>query len=185
MRVISGASKGHRLFAPKGSLIRPTLDRVKEAIFNIIGNEIRDINFLDLFAGTGSIGIEALSRGASTTVFVEQNSRNVSIIYRNLKSTGFDNDKAMVFRKNVFSALKSLDKRRFEYIFLDPPYNKDYVMKTVNSIADNQLLKMGGIVIAEHGKDEIIHESTDRIILTMQRAYGDTIISFFRLCNDM
>ena len=127
MRVISGSARGHKLKAPEGLTTRPTTDRIKESLFNIIAGDLYQCKFLDLFSGSGAMGIEALSRGADKAVFVDKDRKSISIINDNLKATRLDN-KAQVLNCDVSTAvskLKSLNEK-FDIIFMDPPYGKDY-----------------------------------------------------------
>jgi len=179
MRVISGKAKGHKLVAPKSARVRPALDQVKEAIFNILF-DVTDARVLDLFAGCGSIGIEALSRGASNATFVDDWGPAIDTIRKNLdhcKLTG----SAKVMKMPVAKAVKILDSKneKFDLIFVDPPYEKNLVDKTLKQLADSSLLHEDSIVVVEHHPKEPISEHKS-LALTDSRKYGQTHISFLR-----
>lgn len=155
MRVIAGIAKGHKLQAPEGIDIRPTTDRIKETLFNILSPDLMDCRFLDLFSGTGSIGIEALSRGAKTTVFVDQSMDSKKIIDYNLLHTKLY-EKAKIYTENVLCAVKRLGeiKEKFDIIFMDPPYNKDYVYETLTTINTSNIIDSKGYIVIEHETNE-------------------------------
>jgi len=169
------------LKAPRGLKVRPTSDRVKEALFNILGPLVEGSNFLDLFAGTGSIGIEALSRGAGKAVFVEKNSENINIIKENLNITGLGAG-ARVVCLSVEQALPLLGREGVKYglIFIDPPYHKDLVSSTLNGIAKDGLLKPGGMVVVESSNKDILPREAFFLRLFRQEKYGDTLLSFYQ-----
>ena len=151
MRVISGSAKGHKLTAPNGLDTRPTTDRIKETLFNIISPEIYGCNFLDLFSGSGGIGIEALSRGAKTAVFVDKSTKAVDAIKANLNHTKL-NEGAFVYCADVFEALKTLSLKGivFDIIFMDPPYSSEIYEKVLKSVVELSILNSEGFVVAEH-----------------------------------
>ena len=138
MRVISGKLKGKRLFTLKGLDLRPTSDRVKEAIFDILQNSIPGRKVLDLFAGTGAMGIEALSRGAKRAVFVEGSPQSLTVLYKNLEACRLQ-EQAEVLSREVQAGIKILSERgeTFDLIFLDPPYGKGLARKTLQALSGN------------------------------------------------
>lgn len=179
MRVTGGLFKGRRLAAPKSGRIRPALDQVKEAVFNILG-DISGVKVLDLFAGTGSIGIEALSRGAKECVFVDESREAISIIRENLRRLGIEQN-AIVFAKSASIAVRVLGRRgeQFDLIFIDPPYLKNLVNSTVEKIDEYKLLKQGGtIVIEHHPKEPVLKHKAFEI--SDRRKYGQTVVTFMR-----
>ncbi|MBE9546372.1 MAG: 16S rRNA (guanine(966)-N(2))-methyltransferase RsmD [Proteobacteria bacterium] len=180
MRIIGGKAKGRRIFVPKGR-IRPTSDMIKEALFNMLPSMEGKL-FLDLFAGTGNIGLEALSRGAAKTVFVEVNTLFIEAIKRNLNTCGFDSNYEIVSAP-VEKGLKLLGKRRdqFNIIFADPPYEKNLIKKTLHLLDGSDLISEDGIMIIQHSLREELEGDVGNFILTDRRRYGDTIISFFGL----
>ena len=149
MRVIAGTAKRLQLKTVEGMDTRPTTDRIKETLFNMISEYLADSYFLDLFSGSGAIGIEALSRGAAHASFVENNSKAVSCIRDNLTYTKFA-DRAMVYQTDVMHALEQLSgNRKFDYIFMDPPYNQLLEKKVLEYLSDSTLLSDDGLIIIE------------------------------------
>ena len=155
MRVISGSVGGLKLKAPEGLETRPTTDRIKESLFNIIAPEIYDTYFLDIFSGSGGIGIEALSRGASFAVFIDNSRKSADIIRSNLKAAKFE-EKAELLNTDAQRALKVLSEKnmRFDIIFMDPPYSKGLTEKTLSALEQYKLLKETGFIIAEQSREE-------------------------------
>lgn len=176
MRVIAGKAKGHSLTAPRGLDIRPTSDRAKEAIFNILGDTVREADVLDLYAGTGSLGIEALSRGGRLAVFVDHDQRALKSLDQNLKKTGLE-EQTQVFKADVIQVLKSLqkDKRQFDLIFLDPPYRIDLAVleRVLSSLGRFNLLTQRGKIVLEHSSRNDISIPKE-LELVDKRKYGDT-----------
>lgn len=149
MRVIAGTAKRTQLKTIEGMDTRPTTDRIKETLFNMLSPALYDASFLDLFAGSGGIGIEALSRGASEAVFVEMNPKAMNCIKENLKKTHLE-DKAVTLQTDVLSALKRLEgKYKFDYIFMDPPYNHEWERKVLEIVSDGKLISEDGVIIVE------------------------------------
>lgn len=181
MRVITGSARGHVLKAPKGENTRPTSDKVKESVFNIIGFIDEDSTVLDLFSGSGGIGIEFLSRGAKSCYFIDADASSIKIIKDNLEKTRLT-EKSSVYKNDVEKALKTLGRKHieFDYIFLDPPYNKECVTKTLENISTEQLLKQTGEIIIEHETRLELPEHCHDFIKTDYRKYGDTSISFYK-----
>lgn len=146
MRVISGTAKGRKLKEPGGHAIRPTTDMVKESVFNIIQFDIEGRRVLDLFAGTGQLGIEALSRGAASAVFVDESNEALQLVRENIRHMGFE-DRATVTKGDAVSFLKHGGK--YDIIFLDPPYDLRLIEKALGSIFEFDMLKDNGIIICE------------------------------------
>ncbi len=178
LRVVGGTSKGRRLKALKGLDIRPTSDKVKESIFNIIGDKIIDAIFLDLCAGAGGIGVEALSRGAKETVLVENNQRAVKLIKENLLLCNLEKDSKAVSNDAV-RFLEDSDKR-FDIIFFDPPYKSDLFEKAMAVFDRKELLNNNGILIIEHNSKTALPEETNSLILLKKYKYGDTTLSLYK-----
>ncbi|OGX61061.1 MAG: 16S rRNA (guanine(966)-N(2))-methyltransferase RsmD, partial [Paenibacillus sp. RIFOXYA1_FULL_44_5] len=151
MRVISGSVKGRTLKAVSGSQTRPTTDKVKEAIFSMIGPYFTDGAVLDLFAGTGGLGIEALSRGMERAIFVDKEGSSIQTIRANLQATGLD-ARAEIYRNDALRALKALEKRknRFDLVFLDPPYRLKIAEQLLELLLQYQLLQPNAIIVYEH-----------------------------------
>jgi 16S rRNA (guanine966-N2)-methyltransferase len=180
MRLTGGLDRGRRLFVPRGARTRPTAAKVREAIFNILGPPPGPV--LDLYAGTGALGIEALSRGAPLAVFVERDTAALGALRRNLRETGLE-DRANVMSGDVRAAVRRLgardDKPTFSWVFLDPPYIKD-TESVLGELSGSDLLSSCAVVIVEHDKR---HPSPDRVgclFITDHRQYGDTELSFYR-----
>lgn len=179
MRIIGGESRGRAIRLPGACRIRPTTDRVKEALFNILGS-IEGKSFLDLYAGCGNVGLEALSRGACTSVFVEKDPRLIETIRENLRSLGFV-ERAGVIAADVKEAIKSLKKRgeRFDLLFADPPYEEGFITNVVTYLDNAELLAVNGIIILQHSLREPLEQSvTETLSVSDQRRYGDTLLSF-------
>ncbi|MDD3580369.1 MAG: 16S rRNA (guanine(966)-N(2))-methyltransferase RsmD [Desulfobacca sp.] len=179
MRIIAGRFRGRRLAGVRGRM-RPTADRVREAIFNILGPGLEEVRVLDLFAGTGALGIEALSRGARQAVFVEHDSTALQVLRKNLASCGLG-AATQVLPLPVPRALKQLavQAQRFELIFLDPPYGKGLAAQSLELLAQRPLLRAGGRVVVEHGVHDLVPEHRGSLIQVDQRRYGDTRVSFY------
>lgn len=173
MRVISGSARGRKLATLEGLDTRPTTDRVKESLFNIILKNIFDADVLDLFAGSGSLGIEALSRGASHCVFVEQNKNAFNILKKNVNNLGFEG-KSKLYQEDAFSALKKLDKNnnKFDVVFLDPPYGKGYIDKTIKEIDKLDLTKENTIIISELDNIDDLTEVIGNFEVYRTKKYG-------------
>lgn len=176
MRVISGSARGKKLIAPEGENTRPTTDRVKESIFNIIQRYIPCRAVLDAFAGSGALGIEALSRGTETCTFIETSPEALSILRKNVDGARVS-DKCEIIRKDIFDFLNSTNKK-FDIIFLDPPYNKGFLSPVFKIIKEKNLLTENGIILTE---TEVGGEETEFIgFECIKKAkYGRTQVSVF------
>ena len=179
MRIISGTSKGKKLRSLRGQAIRPTSDRVKESIFNILGQEVDGKYILDLFAGTGNLGIEALSRGATRTVFVEKERSAIDLIKKNLSHCGFE-DRVHIMTGEVERAIRLLHRKGevFDFIFMDPPYRRGLVQKTLGILQTEPLHHEDSILVIEHDRREPLSESMEEWVLLRKRRFGDTVVSF-------
>jgi len=179
MRIISGTSRGRRLVAPKNQSLRPTSDRVKESIFNILGEGVEGKMVLDLFAGTGNLGIEALSRGAKRTLFVEKERQALLIIQRNLLQCGVER-RSEIIPKDVNIAIGILRERgeSFDVILMDPPYQKGLIQKTLTKLSSYRIFHEDSILVIEHDRREPLPETVEGWDLIRQRKIGDTLISF-------
>lgn len=177
MRVISGKAKGHKLTVPAGNDIRPTTDRLKETLFNIIAFELEDCTFLDLFSGTGSIGIEALSRGAAKAFFIDSSKEAQECIRNNLIHTKLM-DQAAIIGADVQEIMPSLEEK-FDIIFMDPPYKKEIHEKVIHSILKQDLLSKEGMIIVERGTQyDAAH--VGQLEIWKQREYKTTAFDFYR-----
>lgn len=182
MRVVSGELKGRILKAVPGTTTRPTTDKVKESLFNMIGPYFTGGNGLDLFAGSGGLGIEALSRGLEKVIFVDREGKAVHIVNENLKSCGLE-EKAEVYRNDATRALKAIRKRglSFNYIFLDPPYKKQQLVKLLEMIESEQLIHDDGLVVCEHASDIQLPGSIGRLTQARNEKYGMIGITLYKL----
>jgi 16S rRNA (guanine966-N2)-methyltransferase len=180
MRLTGGLDRGRKLRAPRGATTRPTGAKVREAIFNILG-PAPDSAVLDIFAGTGALGIEALSRGAHSAYFVERDGRALQALHRNLKELGLVS-RARVVGTEAHAALRQLSAEgvRFGWVFIDPPYAAGVVTSVLEVLSGGNLLASGGIIIVEHDKRNVPPDSVGSIHLTDRRFYGDTGVSFYR-----
>ncbi len=182
MRVISGEKKGHKLKSPKGLDVRPTEDRIKESLFNIIGNIHEQAIILDLFAGSGSIGIEFLSRGAEKCFFVDISSTSLSAVKDNLNSTGLDK-KAVIIKKDAKIAIIGFrkDDIKFDYIYLDPPFrNEKLLLNVIEEIYNNKILVESGIIIVEHEKELVLDNELYGFLKYKDRNYGSKTLEFYK-----
>ena len=178
MRVIAGTAKGRTLRTLPSDDTRPTSDRAKESLFNILMPYLHGAGFLDLFSGSGAIGIEALSRGASHAVFVEQSAQAVSIIKENLTLTRLSGS-AEVRQSTVMDFLLNCNQP-FPLIFMDPPYHSELVPESVRIIAQNKLLQAEGLLIAEGDRTEEFPEFLFGFSLVDKRKYGRNVLNFYR-----
>jgi len=175
LRVSGGEARGRRLKAPKN--IRPTQGMVKQAIFNMVGPEIEDAEVLDLFAGSGALGIEALSRGAASVTFVDRQPRGLDILRQNLDALGFK-DRARIVRGDAVRWLEASPDaiRAAGFVFLDPPYD-DAVLDRALKVLDREATH--AVVLAEHSRRQTMPAMT-RLKVDRQRKYGDTMVTVFR-----
>lgn len=180
MRVISGVAKGTTLYSLEGNNTRPTLDRVKEALFNMLQMRMQDAQILDLFSGSGALGIEALSRGAEKAVLCDKSKEAIKVIEKNLEKTRLK-EKAIIVNNDYIKALEFLkEKYKFDYIFLDPPYAREMVKNAVNKIMELDLLKKDGVIIIETDEEERILKELQNINVNVYdlRKYGRVRLIF-------
>lgn len=182
MRIIAGAARGTRLKMVPGKHVRPTADRVKESLFQVIGPFFSGGWVLDLFAGTGALGLEALSRGAERAIFIDQSRTSLETVRRNAEAARMT-DCVEIYRQDARTALKVLQQRdlQFRLIFLDPPYHEQLLLPVLKQIGESQLLEEEGVVIAEHPTKQEPPVSIGSLVQTRQLSYGDTSISLYGL----
>lgn len=180
LRIIGGTAKGKKINFPAGSKERPTSDFLKENIFNILGS-LEDKNFLDLFAGSGSVGLEAASRHAREVYFVEKNKRLADILRKNISACG-QNDRCYVMVAETEKALRSLLKRglKFDILFADPPYNRNLVGATLTGLNHDTIMAKDGMLVVQHSIKEDFDHAMDHLEMTDQRKYGDNALTFFK-----
>jgi 16S rRNA (guanine966-N2)-methyltransferase len=183
MRVISGTARGTRLVSLGSADIRPTLDRVKESFFNQVGPGLEGVAFLDLFAGSGSMGLEALSRGAESVVFVEPNPKAQRIIMQNLEKCKMtiENPRWDLLKSTALSGLKTLQEYDFDLVYIDPPFADGLYEPTLKSLAAGNCLHSDAVVVVEHFHKTDLLENYDRLNLYKNRRIGDSCLSFFKL----
>lgn len=181
LRVISGIARGRRLKTVPGDSTRPITDRVKESLFNILGPDIRDASLLDLFAGTGAVGIEALSRGAAFVRFNERHRLAIRTIRENLELTGLD-QKAEVHRMDAFALLRREPDRRFDYVYIAPPQYKDLWKKALLSVDTNSgwLVEDAWVIVQIHPL-EFEPVNLENLVEFDQRKYGSTLLVFYAM----
>ena len=183
MRIIGGEFKSRLLHFPKTRLTRPMTDRAKETTFNILGGLVDGKHVLDLFAGSGSLGLEALSRGAMTVTFVDQASWAIPVIQKNLVSLELEK-KALLMKSDVFRAIDKLKKseKTFSFVFVDPPFNKGLVKKTLIKLDQSGIVLPFGQVVVGHSSQEPLPESLQTLKLARTKRIGQSCLSFlFRL----
>ncbi|HHX60171.1 MAG TPA: 16S rRNA (guanine(966)-N(2))-methyltransferase RsmD [Epulopiscium sp.] len=180
MRVITGKARGTKLIGPEGLETRPTSDRIKESLFNIMGQDLYDISFLDIFSGSGAIGIEALSRGAKEATFIEISKAAYKYIERNIQKTRF-HEESTILNMSVDQALNQLGShhKKFDVIFMDPPYNKEMINNTLSLIIKNALLASDGYIVVERPSDYTI-DNHKELQLWKEKKYGITTMSFLK-----
>ena len=185
MRVIGGAQKGHILHMPRGHTSRPTADRVKESMFSIISAVVADADVLDLFAGSGSLAIEALSRGARQAVLVDNHPQALICILKNLEKTRLT-DRARVLGVSVKKGMRILaaENRAFDLVFMDPPYDRGLVAPTLQDLVQHRLLRCYALVVVEHTFKEEVPTDIANLPCIRKEVYGDTILTLLRFCND-
>ena len=188
MRVIGGVAKGRNLKFPKLSKnkrIRPLTEQAREALFNILAKEIEGCRFLDLFAGTGAVGIEALSRGAAISFFVEVNKKVVTAIRENLGITGFK-DQAEVYSLDVLRAIKLFSSKQavFDVIFIGAPYNSPLLEEVLKVLPTSFIANENSIIIAEHRNNHKLADNYEDMYLCKKAKYGDTVLSFYQKAKD-
>ena len=182
MRIISGKARGTKLYTLEGENTRPTLDRVKESIFNIIQNEIENARILDLFAGSGAIGIEFLSRGAAKAVLCDSSKDAINIIKKNVEKTHME-EKSQIINSDFEKCLNILKNEQFDIIYIDPPYETDYIKKSLEKIINFNLAKEDSLIIVETDDEQRIVKQIENIDVEIvdKRKYGRATIIFLSL----
>lgn len=172
MRIISGKARGTKLYTLEGNLTRPTLDRVKESLFNILQNDISDCVFLDMFSGSGAIGLEAASRGAKKVILCDKNKQAIEIVEKNIQKTHLENN-VVLYKKDFENMLDNLNEK-IDIVYIDPPYKTDLAYKAVKKLLDSNLLTYNTLVIIETDEEERILEQIKelKIKVVNKRKYG-------------
>lgn len=184
MRIITGRARGLKLTTPKNWDVRPTADRVKESVFNIIGSKIIGAQVLDLFAGTGNLGLESWSRGAEKIVFTDTSKESLRLVESNIAKCRAQDDTETIWG-DACQLIGRLHKKgmRFDFVFADPPYNKGLVQKVIAALAESPLLNDGGYLIAEHSAHDELGTLPPQFELVRCETYGETKISFIRFAK--
>ena len=182
MRVISGKVRGLKLDTPKNDDVRPTTDRVKESLFNIINPYVIDSNVLDLFAGTGSLGIECLSRGALSATVVDVSKDSINIVKSNVKKARVENE-STILNLDFKTAIDRLNvqNKKFDIIFMDPPYYKNMFIDALSNIDNSDLLSEDGIIVVEHDTKDKFIDKIGRLEKSKEKKYGNTTLTFYKL----
>ncbi|NNK13779.1 MAG: 16S rRNA (guanine(966)-N(2))-methyltransferase RsmD [Desulfofustis sp.] len=188
MRIISGSAKGRKLFSPKhgNSAIRPTSDRAREALFSIIGNRVVDCSALDLFAGTGAFGCEALSRGAAEATFVDKSRVSLGLINKNITLIPGGPGKSKIIISDLTNGisgncLSKLGENRFDLIFADPPYLTDLSLEILSSLDNSAVLSSNPLIIIEERKNFEPPARLNKLYLSDRRSYGESSFYFYNL----
>lgn len=178
MRIISGKARGTKLYTLEGDITRPTLDRVKESLFNIIQNEIVGSSFLDMFSGSGAIGLEAASRGAKEVILCEKNKEAISVIKKNIEKTHLD---VKLYEMPYEKMLESLDKK-IDIVYIDPPYKTDLVYESVKKMLNLDLLGSESLIIIETDEEERVGKQISKLEVEIinKRKYGRINLIFLK-----
>lgn len=184
MRIITGKARGLNLTVPKNMDVRPTADRVKESLFNIIGTKIIGARVLDMFAGTGNLGLESWSRGAAAVTFVDESRESLRLVQSNIVKCRAEAD-VQVLKGSAVNIIEHLHHQglKFDFAFCDPPYNKGWVQKVLQKMEHFQVLEDGGYLIIEHSKHDEIGVLAACFELVRQEHYGETLLSFIRFAK--
>lgn len=178
MRIIAGEFKGKKIAAPSGVAVRPTFDKVKEALFSIIMDDIYDATVLDLFAGSGNLGLEALSRGARKVYFCDKSGESLKYIKQNISNCKME-EYSVVLAGDFKTCINSL-REKVDVIFLDPPYSENLMEQAMEAIAEADLLNDYGIICCETGKHDEMPEDISGFEMFKEKKYGNTMLKFYR-----
>ena len=180
LRIIAGKLKGRKLRSVPGTKTRPTANRIREAIFNILAGQVRGARVLDLFAGTGAFGVEALSRGAESVFFIDIDRVSISVLNDNIKRISLESH-TNILKWDPTRDLNCLRSWRpaFNLVFMDPPYNKNLIADTLQNLHVSESMENGTHIVVEHSRHELIPRDKEPFILIDQRRYGKTLVSFF------
>ena len=179
MRIISGKAKGTKLYTLQGDNTRPTLDRVKESIFNIIQSQIPEATVLDLFAGSGAIGLEMLSRGAKKAILCDKSKEAIGIIKKNIQKTHME-EKVELYNIDFKECIEKVSKEKFDIIYIDPPYETNFIEKSLEKIIEKNIIQENGIIILETDDEKRIKKEIEKINVEIidERKYGRANIIF-------
>ncbi len=183
MRIITGRARGTKLFSLEGLNTRPTSERTKEAVFSMIQMEIQEGSVLDLFAGSGQMGLEALSRGAARAVFVDNSKQAVDIIKKNVVKTHFEDSSEVVLSAYTDYLRNAKGRGKFDLVFLDPPYASDFLSDAIGKLVEYDLLNNDAIVVCESGNESVVNENSlikERFEIKRQAKYGIAFVSIIK-----
>lgn len=182
MRIISGRARGTKLYTLEGDSTRPTLDRVKESIFNIIQRDIKDSIFLDLFAGSGAIGLEAASRGAKKAILCDKSKEAMQIIKKNILKTHLENV-VETYLLDFRALLNDKLNEKLDIVYIDPPYKSDFAIQAVNIILENNLITKDSLILIETDRKEEVEEKLKKVDVRIidERKYGRAEIFFLKM----
>ena len=182
MRIISGTARGTKLYTLEGKTTRPTLDRVKESLFNIIQNEISNSIFLDLFSGSGAIGLEAASRGAKKVILCDKSKEAINIINKNIEKTHLK-EKVEIYNIYYETLLKTKIKEKLDIIYIDPPYESNFAIKSLELIIEKQIANENSTIIIETDDENRILKELEKleIQITDKRKYGRAVLIFLKI----
>ena len=185
MRIIGGKARGTKLYTLEGENTRPTLDRVKESLFNIIQKEIFNCIFLDLFSGSGAIGLEAISRGAKKAILCEKEKKAIEIIKKNIEKTHLEKE-AQLYHMSYEDLLKKVINEKIDIIYMDPPYKTNFAYKAIKTITEKELLDEDSIIIVETDEEERIKKEIEEVAVEIidQRKYGRAHLIFLKKKRD-
>lgn len=181
MRIIGGTARGTKLFTLEGDTTRPTLDRVKESLFNIIQNEIQESVFLDLFSGSGSIGLEALSRGAAKAIICDNSKDAIKIINKNMEKTHIQ-ENVEIYNTSFTELLENKIREKIDIAYIDPPYKTDYIYQSLKMIIENEILNYDGLIILETDEEKRVLEQIKDLKINVidKRKYGRVHLIFLK-----
>ena len=182
MRIITGSAKGMTLFSPKGDQVRPTTEMAKEGMFSSIQFDIEGARVLDLFSGSGQLGLEALSRGAAFAVFVDASQDSINLTRQNVVKTGFS-DKSRIIRSEYGEYIKNAGKQgeKFDFVFVDPPYGKELIPEIVKRLLKNEVLNEGAVLLCETDNGEVELDKTEGVASVKKYKYGKTFVYMVRV----
>lgn len=187
MRVIAGKAKGKRLKAPPGLSTRPVTDMIKEALFNVLGSDIMGSRFLDLFAGSGSVGIEALSRGAAQVVFIDLDDRAIRVLKENLDNCKFDSQCFEIYRNDVFRALDIMERKkyRFDYIYIDPPFSDEEIFDRILYRMDKgEIMNQDARMIIRTRRQKNLPLDLECLMEYRADNYGESTLHYYKQINE-
>ncbi len=184
MRIIAGRARGLHLTPPQNMNLRPTSDRVKESVFGIIGARIAGTQVLDIFAGTGNLGLESWSRGALSITFVDKSQESIRLVRSNITKCHAEQD-CIVIKNDAVTSIEKLhcQSRKFDFIFCDPPYNKDWLTKIITVLTQFPIINGNGWLIAERSRHDILPALPVEYELFRSEKYGETVVDFIRFIN--